>query len=489
MDKTVELSKQPTIPITWAFAHEEHPLPASIGPFQIESLLAQGGMSLLYLAKDAMQKICCVKVLSPHCMTHKALVDRFLKESEISGLTDHPNIIKIIDRGEWENGLYIAMEFIQGISLRQFILDKSLSNEKAVKIILDVASALLHLHSHGVIHRDLKPDNILITDEGRIKLIDFGIAYLVDEALQEEYKIGGFMGTPSYMSPEQLTAPESATFSDDIYSLGVIAYELCTGKLSHGKVRLERLSPDLLPIVSRATAPRSERYADIVDMMHDLMAWQNRSDHEDQISETISFERPYALLNLFQKEMMGPYFESAIATQEVPIACASSSQNNAFTLVLALLPTPTHPAMIAYVQGLLEMGLQTLSEPSSLLETVHTCLDEGTGLIPSIALFQWKPIENQLIAVGDAPWTLWLAAASAKEAISFSLSDEPLHLSYDTEDVLHLIACREPFPVDDANLQEISNLPPASSAVKLYELLSKKVAVYEPFVLSYLRLP
>src|SRR5690606_36400224 len=109
-------------------------------------------------------------------------IKQFLKEAEIIALSNHPNIVKLYGQGEWEKGLYIAMEFIQGVSLTQFILQNSLSIKRSLEILLQVAYALLHLHSHGVIHRDLKPENILITENGGVKVIDFGIAQLEQEA-------------------------------------------------------------------------------------------------------------------------------------------------------------------------------------------------------------------------------------------------------------------------------------------------------------------
>ena len=106
------------------------------------------------------------------------------------------------------------MEFIQGVSLKQFILQNSLSNKRSLEILLQVAYALLHLHTHGVIHRDLKPENILITEDGGVKVIDFGIAQL-DQEDSSLTKItrGGLIGTPSYMSPEQKKAPSKASYS------------------------------------------------------------------------------------------------------------------------------------------------------------------------------------------------------------------------------------------------------------------------------------
>ena len=107
------------------------------------------------------------------------MVKRFLAEAKIIAIADHPNIVRLHQSGRWEEGLYIAMEYVQGISLRQYLQKVPLSIKRALEIILEIAYALCHLHTHHVIHRDLKPENILITQEGKVKVIDFGIAQLL----------------------------------------------------------------------------------------------------------------------------------------------------------------------------------------------------------------------------------------------------------------------------------------------------------------------
>lgn len=243
-----------------------------IGPYKVDTLLSKGGMSYLYLALHPEGFPIAIKVLLPKYMASPEMVQRFLKESEIIGLTNHPNIIKLYGQGRWEKGLYIAMEFVQGISLKQFIRQQTLSTRSSLEIILQVAYALLHLHTHGVIHRDLKPENILITESGQVKVIDFGIAQLQVEKEEPSslYK-GQLLGTPSYMSPEQRKNPLQVTIATDIYSLGVITFELLFGKLSYGFVQLSLLPKHLRKIVEKATEPAiEERYQDIVDMILDV---------------------------------------------------------------------------------------------------------------------------------------------------------------------------------------------------------------------------
>jgi eukaryotic-like serine/threonine-protein kinase len=246
------------------------PNPSMVGPYHIESQLTKGGMSFLYLATHPKSdEPVVVKILSPKFITNKEMVNRFLKEAEIISMTDHPNIVKLYDQGNWEKGLFIAMEFVQGISLRQFILQKSLSQKRALQIIQEVAYALLHLHTHGVIHRDLKPENILITESGSVKVIDFGIAQLHTELSKTvNNKAGKVIGTPIYMSPEQKKNPDTVSFVSDIYSLGIIIYELVLGQLSHGIIHLSFLPQGLRSIVEKALqVDPNNRYQDIVDLI------------------------------------------------------------------------------------------------------------------------------------------------------------------------------------------------------------------------------
>jgi len=291
-----DFHKLPTILDTSTHDQSEtiQKIPKLIGPYRIESLLEKGGMSILYLGTHPDTKEpTTVKILLPKFLSHPDVVKRFLDEAEIIAMADHPNIVKLYGYGEWEGGLYIAMEFIEGISLRQYILRHPLSLKLALEMVIDIAFALCHLHTHGVIHRDLKPENILITNQGVIKVIDFGIAQLLqdDEATDAGSK-QRVIGTPIYMSPEQRHDPDHVSYPSDIYSLGIIAYELILGKLSHGRLHLSLMPKGIQPILSKALQPQAKaRYCDVVDFISDLSdymhstAFKQDSQPSDQISE------------------------------------------------------------------------------------------------------------------------------------------------------------------------------------------------------------
>lgn len=274
-------------------------LPSHVGPYKIESLLSQGGMSLLYMGiHPQSHEILAIKVLSPTLTTETEMVSRFLQEAKIISMTNHPNIVKVYGEGSWEGGLYIAMEFIRGISLRQFIEQQSLSLKRCIDIITQVAYAIAHLHSHGVIHGDLKPENILITEAGDVKVIDFGIARLQEEIQKEKKKTGKIIGTPTYMSPEQKEDPSKLSFASDIYALGVIAYELISGKLSFGIIHLSQVPRGLRPILEKALALSiEERYSDVISLISDLSSYLKEGGLEkdrpaaDQVKEIVEIVR------------------------------------------------------------------------------------------------------------------------------------------------------------------------------------------------------
>lgn len=319
--------KTPTIPPGGDKSPAEEPreIPKKIGPYKIESLLEKGGMSILYLGTHPQTKEpTTIKVLSPRFLAYTEVVQRFLTEAEIIAMADHPNIIKLYGYGEWEGGLYIAMEFVQGISLRQFILQTPTSLKKALEIIIDISFALCHLHIHGVIHRDLKPENILVTESGMIKVIDFGIAQLLTERTNEEVQLKQkLIGTPIYMSPEQRENPESVSFPSDIYSLGIIAYELILGKLSHGQIHLSLMPKGIQSILKKTLQPDiKDRYQDIVDFIVDLTSYMNSPNFQkekkvgDQLSELSDNLKKAQSILLSEKTPKWPKQEIGIAVQK-----------------------------------------------------------------------------------------------------------------------------------------------------------------------------
>lgn len=263
--------------------------PIQIGPYLIENMLQRGGMSIVYLGTDQVSKMpAIVKVLLPKYLKNVEVVERFLREAEIIALADHPNIVKMFTHGPWPGGHYISLEFIAGMSLRQYILQCPLSLERALELLLEISYAICHLHAHGVVHRDLKPENIIVTDEGHIKVIDFGIAQLLsDRGLVDEAVANRTMGTPIYMSPEQRENPENVSYPSDIYSLGIIAYELVLGRLSHGQIHLSLMPKGIQKVLNRMLQHDPQnRYQDIVDIISDITIYMASSNMQKEKKAT-----------------------------------------------------------------------------------------------------------------------------------------------------------------------------------------------------------
>lgn len=298
------------------------PMPTQIGPYKIDSLLSKGGMSFLYLGSEPHSKhTLAIKILSPNYITNEQAVERFLKEAHIISLSNHPNIVKLYGEGKWEKGLYIAMEWIRGISLRQFIMQQSLSLRKALEIVLQVGYALHHLHSHGIIHRDLKPENILITEEGGVKVIDFGIAqFHEDNTHGQPIAKQGIMGTLNYMSPEQKQDASQACFGSDIYSLAVVAFELITGKLSYGVIQPSLLPKGLQRILEKALAISvNERYQTISEFIQAISTYLNSGEMDKEKSGN---DLAKEMIESFQKTSQSLSFLPPLDNSQIEIGCA-----------------------------------------------------------------------------------------------------------------------------------------------------------------------
>lgn len=202
-----------------------------IGVYQIEAEIGHGGMGQVYRAVRAdgqFKKTVAIKVVRGGYDT-KAVLERFVHERQILASLDHPNIARLYDGGTTEDGLpYLVMELIEGTPIDRFCEDQNLPVNERLKLFTQVCAAVQYAHQRLVIHRDIKPSNILVTPDGIPKLLDFGIAKLLDPAGGGETTMLPAL-TPEYASPEQIRG-EPITTSTDVYSLGVVLYRLLTGK-------------------------------------------------------------------------------------------------------------------------------------------------------------------------------------------------------------------------------------------------------------------
>lgn len=197
--------------------------------YQVIEELGRGAMGVVYKAFDPrLNRSVALKVMRPERRIKYELVRRFTDEAVAIGKLSHPNIVGVFDQGEDHGTLFMAMELLDGLSLKEGIDSGRLTPQDGVHIGIQVAEALDYAHKHGVVHRDIKPSNIIMQDDGQIKLTDFGIARIEDPDATRNTQMGQIMGTPCYMSPEQ-TEGKPLDGRSDLFSLGVILYEIVTG--------------------------------------------------------------------------------------------------------------------------------------------------------------------------------------------------------------------------------------------------------------------
>lgn len=199
--------------------------------YVIENVVARSGMASIFRATDERTgQVVAIKVPHPEIEADPVFYDRFRREQEIGEKLDHPGVMKVYPNGE-HSQFYMAMEWVNGRLLRQILNEeRKMPLERAIRIALQIASALEYIHSHGVVHRDLKPENIMVDETDHIKLIDFGIAASAGARRLTFAKFSQTMGTPDYISPEQVKGKRGDARSD-IYALGVMLYEMLTGKV------------------------------------------------------------------------------------------------------------------------------------------------------------------------------------------------------------------------------------------------------------------
>lgn len=237
-----------------AFATEDATLPAAsttlpsleqiaaaFPELEVLEQIGRGGMGVVYKARQkSLNRLVALKLLAPERVQDAAFAERFAKEAQALAALSHPNIVTIHDFGHAEGFYFLLMEFVDGVNLRQAMSAGRFTPEQALAIVPPVCEALQYAHDHGIVHRDIKPENLLLDKEGRVKIADFGIAKMVERTstfvatdaweTNSEVRSTLAIGTPRYAAPEQQSDPQHVDHRADIYSLGVVLYELLTGE-------------------------------------------------------------------------------------------------------------------------------------------------------------------------------------------------------------------------------------------------------------------
>jgi len=302
--------------------------------YQIHRTIASGGMAVIYLAQDLLlERKVALKVLRKDFSNNQEFQNSFRAEAKASAKLSHPNIVTTYDFGIDAERLYIVMEFVEGTDLKTIIVnEKPLSIQKALNFLSQAGKGLGYAHRSGLVHCDVKPQNMLVSETGILKIADFGIARAMDTISRDE-RYDVVWGSPYYFSPEQAKGlpPSPAT---DIYSLGIIAYELFTGDLpfqADDSIELARMHRESKPI------PPNGKNRALPDKLNDFILKSIAKNPDDRFSDGNAFIKALNALDLHLERSLSP--ENKIQRKNAPQPRTRSKQNtfNWSTIVLSFL--------------------------------------------------------------------------------------------------------------------------------------------------------
>jgi beta-lactam-binding protein with PASTA domain/predicted Ser/Thr protein kinase len=254
------------------------------GRYRLVCRVGSGGMADVWLAEDSqLGRQVALKLLHRRFAEDEQFVERFRQEASHSAGLQHPNVVQVYDRGSWEGSWYIAMEYIEGPTLKEIVQERgALPYQLAVDVVVQILRAARYAHKRGIVHRDLKPHNVILDEEGRVKVTDFGIARAGTSEMTET---GAIMGTAQYLSPEQAQGLPVDSRSD-LYSIGVILYELLVGRVPFDAESAVTIA---LKHVSEAPVPPAELVPAVPGALDDVVLRALAKDPEDRYQDADAF--------------------------------------------------------------------------------------------------------------------------------------------------------------------------------------------------------
>ncbi len=336
--------------------------------YDILSLIGQGGMADVYKANDTiLNRVVAIKILRDKLSNDAMTLVRFQREASAASRLSHPNVVDIYDVGESEDMHYIVMEYIRGRTLKQMIAQRgSLSVSESIHIMMQLTSAISHAHSHHIIHRDIKPQNVLVKDDGTVKITDFGIA-IANDAVQLTVN-NAVMGSAHYLAPETAQGKD-ASEQVDIYSLGIVFYELLTGDVPFsGKTPTEiavkhlrqpipyvrdfnqQIPQSVENIILKATAKNPEqRYKTAELMLEDLrhcMDWNKKNE------DRLIFETP----NITKVDVSDGHVQVEYSNQPIQESKKKLSKKSIGIILLSICVVCALVLLISIATGLIHLN-------------------------------------------------------------------------------------------------------------------------------------
>ncbi len=294
---------------------------------EIISAIGKGGMGAVYKARQpALDRFVALKILAPNPSNELDFGSRFSREARALARLSHPNIVAVYDFGQINGLSYFIMEFVDGPNLRQVQQAGKLAPKEALEIIPQICAALQFAHDEGIVHRDIKPENVLLDRKGRVKIADFGLAKILGQE-PKDFRLTGardVMGTPHYMAPEQVEKPQEVDHRADIYSLGVVFYEMLTGELPLGKfappsqrVQVDvRLDDVVLRALEKEPARRYQQANEFKTRVETVASGGRVEDSFKAVPRDQAFGKlSIAALGLFGVGVLGTLFLMALSTR------------------------------------------------------------------------------------------------------------------------------------------------------------------------------